>query len=149
PISRRMVMGDTRLTVEVRDGVLSGRLKWPGGTVPLSLRTGERSFLDYFALRTALRAWPIAAGWKGTAAVLELVAGEELVPLALEVTGEETIRVPAGEFDCWVVHVTAANGIDERWWVSKAGHHFIRTREPVGRERNIIQLDLVSLVPPP
>jgi hypothetical protein len=146
PISRRADLG-VRLTLELVDGVMSGELRLPGGTVSLSIPPGERSFLNYHSLRTALREWPLAAGWRGTAGVLQLRGRAEFTALSLEVTGEERIRVPAGEFDCWVVHVTG--GVDERWWVSKAGHHLVRSREPFGGRGAILQLDLASLVPAP
>jgi hypothetical protein len=149
PLSRHAIFGQARLTLDLRDSVLTGELKAGGQRVPLSLRPGERSFLNYYALRSVLRDWPVAAGWRSTVGVLELVGRVELTQVTMEVTGEEKIQVPAGEFDCWVVHVTGAGGIDERWWVSKAGHHVVRTREPVGRQGAIMQLDLVSLVPAP
>jgi hypothetical protein len=149
PLSRRAEIGRARLTVELRDGELAGQLKLGDATLPLSLRPGERSFLNYHALRAALAAWPLAAGWRGTASVLQIFAQGELTPLTLEVTGEERIRVPAGEFDCWVVHVTGPRGLEERWWVSKAGHHMVRSREPIGRQGAILQLDLVSITPAP
>jgi hypothetical protein len=149
PLSRHVAYGPARLTMDLRDSMLVGQLKANGQTLPLSLRPGERSFLNYYALRTALRDWPVAAGWRATAGVLELVGRAELTPVTMEVTGDEKITVPAGEFDCWVVHVTGSGGIDERWWVSKAGHHVVRTREPVGQQGAIMQLDLVSLSPAP
>lgn len=149
PLARHVAYGPSRLTLDLRDSLLVGQLKANGQNMALSIRPGERSFLNYYALRTALRDWPVAAGWRGTASALELLGRAEFTPLTLEVTGDERIRVPAGEFDCWVVHVTGAGGIDERWWVSKTGHHVVRTREPVGRQGTIMQLDLVSLVPPP
>ncbi|HET7228424.1 MAG TPA: hypothetical protein VFJ16_00340 [Longimicrobium sp.] len=146
PISRRASIGDVSITVDVRDSMLTGTLKSPQGTVPVSIRAGERAFLNFYALRTALRAWPLAAGWRGTASVLELNDRSELTPLELVVEGEEKVRVPAGEFDCWRVHVTGSGGIDERWWVSKIGGHLVRTREPIGRQGAVMQLDLVWLM---
>ena len=148
PISRHADLRVARLALEVRDGVLSGEMQAPRGTLPLSLRPGERSFLNYHALRSALREWPLAAGWRGTAGVLELRGRTEFTPVTLEVTGEERIRVPAGEFDCWIVSVAGA-AIDERWWVSKAGHRVVRTREVMGPSGAVMQLDLVSIVPAP
>ncbi|HKP76932.1 MAG TPA: hypothetical protein VJT67_15485 [Longimicrobiaceae bacterium] len=148
PLSRHAVLGLARLTLDLQDSVLTGHLKAGPQVLPLSFRPGERSFLNYYALRTALRDWPVTAGWRGTAAILELLGRAELTQVTMEVTGEEKITVPAGEFDCWVVHVTGS-AIDERWWVSKAGHHVVRTREPVGRAGAIMQLDLVSLAPAP
>ena len=53
-------------------------------------------------------------------------------------------------FGCPVKKVALrTGGVDERWWVSKAGHHLIRSREPFGGSGDILQLDLVSLTPAP
>jgi hypothetical protein len=149
PISRRAVIGSSKLSVDARDGMLVGTLKSPRGTVPISLRAGDRAFMNYYALRTALRAWPLAAGWRGTAGMMELNGRTELTPLELVVDGDERVRVAAGEFDCWRVHVTSPAGIDERYWVSKNGGHVVRTREPIGDAGAMMQLDLTALAPAP
>ena len=54
--------------------------------------------------------------------------------------------VPAGEFDCWQVTVNGP-GIDERYWIGRESQEVIRTREPIGGEGAIMQLDLESFTP--
>jgi len=149
PISRRAVFGQAKLTIDVQGSVLAGSLKSPGGTGDISIPMAERAFLNYYALHTAARTWPLALGWRGTARVLELNGRSELTPVELVVEGDERVRVAAGEFDCWRVHVTGSGGIDERWWVSKAGGRVVRTREPIGGQGAILQLDLVAMDPAP
>ena len=53
------------------------------------------------------------------------------------------ISTGAGEFDCWHVAVKGA-GIDETYWVAKDTHDIIRTREPIGGQGAMLQLDLLS-----
>jgi hypothetical protein len=149
PLFRHTVTSDgEHLTLDLRDSVVIGRMKSPDGSVSLSLRPGERAFMNYYALRAALQAWPLAAGWRTTASVLELNGLNRFVPLDVAVEGEEQVQVPAGDFDCWIVHVTASQGIDERYWVSKAGQFVVRTREPLARGL-MLGLELSSVSPPP
>ncbi|HSU17319.1 hypothetical protein [Longimicrobium sp.] len=149
PVFRRTAGDGSRLSLAMRDGVVEGQLETDEGTVRVSLRPGERSFLNYYALWAALREWPLAAGWRGTASALELNGRSEFTPLELAVEGEERIHTPAGDFDCWIVHVTGAGGIDERYWVSKPDHVVVRTREPVGPPGGMLQLDLTALTHAP
>ena len=66
-------------------------------------------------------------------------------PLKLAVTGDEQVEVPAGHFDCWRIAVKGP-GIDEQYWVSKAGHQVVRTREPLNNQGVVLQLDLTAQV---
>lgn len=149
PLFRRATIGDSRLVLVAEDSVMRGQIKAPDQTVPLSIPLGEGSFLNYYALRAAFPAWPMAAGWSRTVSALELNGRSEFTPLEMAVEGDEKITVPAGEFDCWIVHVTGSGGIDERYWVSKDRHLVVRTREPIGRPGMMLQLDLASVTPAP
>ncbi len=47
------------------------------------------------------RRLPLATGYKSTVNVFSSLAGGSIVPLPLEVTGTETVTVPAGTFPCY------------------------------------------------
>ena len=146
PLFRHTVYGDGRhLTLDLRDSVLAVGREQPDDSLSLSLLPGERGFLNPWSLRAALQAWPLAAGWRTTVSMEEL---NRFVPLDVAVEGEEHVQVPAGDFDCWIVHVTGGQRVDERYWVSKAGHLVVRTRERLGRGVMLV-LELSSVSPPP
>jgi hypothetical protein len=59
--------------------------------------------------------------WTGSLAVLGWAVRDDNVftSVAMRVDGEEIIRVPAGEFDCWRIAIDAANGHHGWYWVRK------------------------------
>lgn len=145
PVSRHLIMPGTDLVLAVADSVAHGLLTAQTSVVPLNVRLGPRGFLNYYSLRAALVELPLTAGWAGQASVLEVLAHPVFATLTLSVVGDERITVPAGEFDCWRLKV-AGPGIDEEYWVDKGHQDVIRTREPFGPQRVIMQLDLTSFV---
>jgi hypothetical protein len=148
PVSRHAIIGPSDLMLVVDKGAAHGLLRVDSTLVPLNVPLGPRSFLNYYALRASLAMLPLKEGWKGQAAVLELAQHPLFSPLTLQVEGDDRLSVPAGEFDCWRVAVSG-QGIDEHYWVAKQNGDVIRTREPIGDQGGMLQLDLVSVVPHP
>ncbi|HEX6808461.1 MAG TPA: hypothetical protein VF118_10765 [Gemmatimonadaceae bacterium] len=143
PVSRHTVTTDSDLLLATDDSMAHGLLTAGHQLVPLNVRLGERSFLNYYSLRAALAELPLGQGWAGTASVLELGREPVFSPVTLTVAGEEHIKTDAGEFDCWHVAVKGT-GIDENYWVAKDTHDVVRTREPIGSQGAMLQLELVS-----
>ncbi|HXE60643.1 MAG TPA: hypothetical protein VN607_08035 [Gemmatimonadaceae bacterium] len=143
PVSRHTVTTDSDLLLATDDTMAHGLLTGGHQLVPLNIRLGQRSFLNYYSLRASLAALPLARGWAGEASVLELGRNPVFSPITLTVAGEEHISTGAGAFDCWRVAVKGT-GIDETYWVAKDTHDIIRTREPIGGQGAMLQLDLLS-----
>ncbi|HEV8358330.1 MAG TPA: hypothetical protein VGQ17_16370 [Gemmatimonadales bacterium] len=61
------------------------------------------------------------AGWRGSLSLLGWAVRDNdvFVPIRLRVEGEETIRVPAGEFACWRM-VLEHSGRRQLYWVRKS-----------------------------
>ena len=77
-------------------------------------------------LDAVLHLAPLAVGWRDSVMLLVTEpAAAVTTPAQLAVTGEETVTVPAGAFDCWVVDLQATNG-QTRLWVSKSGQVVVR-----------------------
>jgi hypothetical protein len=146
PVSRHAVAGGTDLLLVTDDSMAHGLLTAGSSLTPLNVRLGPRSFLNYYALRAAFPELSLAQGWTGTASVLELGGDPRFAKLTLSVVDTERITVPAGEVDCWQVTVKGP-GIDERYWIGRERQEVIRTREPIGAQGAIMQLDLVSFTP--
>src|SRR5919107_82092 len=66
-----------------------------------------------------LRMMPLKTGWTGH---VEMSApgpqGNVLIPVAIAVTGEESVTVPAGTFPCYVISIKG-QGTEQRAWVSR------------------------------
>lgn len=148
PVSRHAIIGPSDLMLVVDKQAAHGLLRIDTTVVPLNVPLGPRSFLNYYAFRAALAELPLKEGWTGQAAVLELAQQPLFAPLSLKVEGDERLSVPAGAFDCWRLAVSG-HGINEHYWVAKQSGDVIRTREPIGDQGGILQLDLVSVVPHP
>jgi hypothetical protein len=84
---------------------------------------------------------PLATGWSG--AVQAGPYGTATFRLtALRVVGEDTIRVPAGEYDCWRVSMGMGS---HTLWVSKAERLLVRSR--LGPEGQGLEWVLTSFTP--
>jgi hypothetical protein len=70
-----------------------------------------------------------APGWKGRLAVLGWLVRNDDVSTTLEmrVDGEEVVRVPAGEFDCWRITVNVG-GERQLYWARKSDGLGIKSR---------------------
>jgi hypothetical protein len=96
PVSRHAIATGTDLMLAVADSGAHGLLTAGTSIVPLNVRLGPKSFLNYYSLRAGLTALPLKAGWAGQASVLELGSDPVFATLTLTVVGDERIAVPAG-----------------------------------------------------
>jgi len=143
PVSRHTIMPGTDLLLATDDSMAHGLLTAQNQVIPLNVRFQGQSFLNYYALRAAFAGFALTNGWTGTASVLELGRDPIFAPLTLAVVDTERITVQAGAFDCWHVRVTGAVGVNEQYWIARDTHDVIRTREPIGGQGAILQLDLI------
>lgn len=148
PVSRHAMLGKGDLMLVVDKGAAHGLLTVDSTLIPLNVPLGPRSFLNYYALRASLATMPLHQGWTGQASIFDFTPNAEFALLALKIEGEEHLIEPAGEFDCWRLAVSGP-GINEHYWVAKQNGDVIRTREPIGDQGGMLQLDLVSVVPHP
>jgi len=66
------------------------------------------------------RRLPLAVGYKTTVPIFSSLGGSEF-PLGLEVTGEESVTVPAGTFDCFKIQLS----IGQTFWYSNDAHRYL------------------------
>ncbi|HYV96929.1 MAG TPA: hypothetical protein VE967_05705, partial [Gemmatimonadaceae bacterium] len=81
-----------------------------------------------------LMAADLSPTWRGYVSLLGWAVRDDNVstPLMMRVDGEERVRVPAGEFDCWRIAITGGTGA-QRFWVRKSDGLGIRV-VAAGRE---------------
>jgi hypothetical protein len=76
----------------------------------------ERVYYDADQMLHLLRAMPLKQRFSATFNALDTL-GASPVSARVRVVGRETVRVPAGEFDCWRIDV---QGLSMRAWVAVA-----------------------------
>ena len=70
----------------------------------------------------AMRRLPLEVGYKTTLPVLPTLGAETVLSIGLEVQGRETLKVPAGTFDCFRVHLGLVN---QTFWFSADSHRYL------------------------
>jgi len=83
-----------------------------------------------------MRRLPLAPGYKTTLSVLATMGGGK-IDLPLEVQGKEMVKVPAGEFECFKVHLGIVN---QDFWIGTDPHRYF-----VKLEANAVEGQLVSI----
>jgi len=96
------------------------------------------------ALMHLVRLLPLEMGWTGSVKVGPFGA-TGIREETLRVVGDETIRVPAGEFPSWRIEAVMEKGAPQTLWVTKEQQLLVRGR--FGPEGYVWESVLVSFVP--
>lgn len=84
----------------------------------------EPPFFDLAQVMEILRALPLAEGWSARLYFVTPISPSDSGLCQVTVTGRETVTVPAGTFDCWVVE---ENGPGEKTWIAvEAPHQLVK-----------------------
>jgi hypothetical protein len=68
-----------------------------------------------------MRRLPLEVGYKATVPLVASLAGATPIALGIEVTAKETIKVPAGEFECFRLNLSNA----QTFWFSTDAHRYL------------------------
>jgi hypothetical protein len=68
-----------------------------------------------------MRRLPLAAGYKTSVRFLSSLSGGMIIPVKLEVSGQEKVSVPAGSFDCFKVELS----IHQTFWYSADANRYL------------------------
>ncbi|HEX6536907.1 MAG TPA: hypothetical protein VF041_20145 [Gemmatimonadaceae bacterium] len=86
---------------------------------------------NLYLLERLVAVSPVGPTWKGSASLAALGRDESgIVPLVMRTTGEESLLVPDGRFDCWIVTLDVGRG-SQRMWVRKSDGVMLKERIPV------------------
>jgi hypothetical protein len=119
--------GPARLVTEFRGDTTFGGTTAPPGRRSIVAALPPGTIVNSAMLESVLRLLPLSIGWEDSTSILSVsVSGNSTLPAKLSVIGEDRVRVPAGEFDCWVVSVRAdpARGM---YWVTKTAPIVVRS----------------------
>lgn len=126
PLRHSLRMGALTVLVNYsRDSVL-GQATLPQGSAKIAVKNVRGSMASGTMFEVYLRMMPLKTGWKGNMAMSAIgPKGNLIIPVAIEVSGEETVTVPAGTFPCFVVSITG-QGTQQKAWISKAGRDIVK-----------------------
>jgi hypothetical protein len=119
PLHWSASLGSARLAAEFRADTVFGATSAPPGRRSMVGALPSGALVSTAMLESVLRLLPLQSTWEDSATVVSVTPGSNaIVPTRLAVIGEDRVRVPAGQFDCWVVSVRADAG-RSLYWVTK------------------------------
>lgn len=127
PLHWASTIGRARLGLEFRNDSAFGGTNAPAGRRSVFTALPPGTLVNAAMLEMALRTLPLNIGWEDSTTTISVsLNGVSALPTRMAVIGEDNVRVPAGQFDCWVVSVRAA---DTRgmYWVTKRDAMVVRS----------------------
>ncbi len=125
-LSRSVKQGPVAIDVAYADGKVSGKMVMNGQERPIAADLGGEVFADGPGSQMSIGALPLKEGYTATYRIFDMQQQKARL-MKIEVAGTETVRVPAGSFECFRVERTSADGGAEKatLWIDK------ETRKPV------------------
>ncbi|HEY3381349.1 MAG TPA: alpha/beta fold hydrolase [Vicinamibacterales bacterium] len=118
-LKRSISQGPVTIDIAVKDGKATGELKMSGQTRPISVDIGGDLFGDGAGSYQVIATLPLAPGYKTSFRNLDVQTQKAQV-VQLEVTGSESVTVPAGTFDAFKLELTVGDGGGKTTvWVAK------------------------------
>jgi len=128
PLHWSASIGPSRLLLEFRGDTAFGGTSGPPGRHSLAIGMPHGTLVSSAMLETELRLLPLQTAWEDSTNTLFVSLGSTMVlPTRVAVIGEDRVRVPAGQFDCWVVSVRAADATRGLYWVTKRDPIVVRS----------------------
>ena len=128
PIHWGSTISRARLSAEFRGDSLFGGTSVPGGRRSMVAGFPDGTLINGAMLETVLRLLPLQASWEDSSAMLSVsLNAVTTLPVRISVIGEDRVRVPAGQFDCWVVSVRAGEQSRGMYWVTKQNPIVVRS----------------------
>ena len=121
PLSRRVSQGPAQIAFDYAPDRVSGQIEAPGQTIPVDVALEAPLAVEGSSLSVGLGTLPLADGYRAQFAGFD---SQSLKPVlyTVEVTGTETVEVPAGTFETWTVALTQGDGSaggNGTLWVSR------------------------------
>ncbi len=128
PVHWGSTIARARLSAEFRGDTAFGGTSAPAGRKSLVAALPPGSLINAPMLETVLRLLPLHTAWEDSATTVSVALnGVTTLPTRIAVIGEDNIRVPAGQFDCWVVSVRAGDVTRGMYWVTKRDPIVVRS----------------------
>jgi len=101
------------------------------GDVRVSLPDEAGLVGNIYWLEPVLATLPLANGWKGNATTLFVGPHDHArVVMQMEIVGQDSVQVPDGTFDCWMMNLQVGD-TQEHLWIRKSDRVLIKQDTPV------------------
>jgi hypothetical protein len=128
PVHWSSTLGSARIGIEFRGDSAYGALSAPATRRSIIVSLPPGTLVSAPMLETELRLLPLGPTWDDSTNTLVVTLGTTTtLPTRISVIGEDHVRVPAGEFDCWVVSVHAGDVARGLYWVTKRDPIVVRS----------------------
>lgn len=128
PLHWNSTIARAHLGIEFRNDSAFGGTSAPAGRQSVFSALPAGTVINGAMLETVLRTLPFNAAWEDSTTTLSVTLnGLTPLPTRIAVIGEDNVRVPAGQFDCWVVSVRAADLTRGLYWVTKRDPIVVRS----------------------
>ncbi len=125
PIARHVHQGPAVIMLDFDDEGVTGSIEAGPQQMQVDVDSEEPVF-DGPSLNLAIGAMPLAEGYRTTLHTLNLMQGSTS-PTRVAVTGRESVTVPGGTFDAWVVEFGAADSADRSTlWIDADTRRVVR-----------------------
>jgi hypothetical protein len=83
-----------------------------------------------------MRRLPLEVGYKTTIPIIATLGASTVIQVGFEVLAEESVKTPAGEFDCFKAQLS----IGQTFWFSKDAHRYLVKFEAGGAVANLVSI---------
>ena len=121
PISRSAKQGPATVEVKYGDSAVTGQIQAGQQNIPINIALDAPVFGDEIGLDIAVAAMPLAPGYRTTLRTPETGMQNRVRYWSLSVAGEESVTVPAGEFQTYKVVLEPLDneGGGRTFWVTR------------------------------
>jgi hypothetical protein len=109
PLSRRIAQGPATIAFDYAPDRVTGQIEAPGQTIPVDVALEAPLAVEGASLYVGLGTLPLAEGYRASFAGFDAQT-QRPTTFTVEVTGTETVEVPAGTFETFVVSLTQGDG---------------------------------------
>lgn len=128
PLHWSSTIGRAHLGIEFRNDSAFGGTTAPAGRRSVFAALPPATMVNAAMLEMVLRTLPLNGAWEDSTTSLSVsLNGVTPLPTRIAVIGEDNVRVPAGQFDCWVVSVRAGDLTRGMYWVTKSDPMIVRS----------------------
>jgi dipeptidyl aminopeptidase/acylaminoacyl peptidase len=124
---RNVTQGPVVIDLDFSGDKAVGKMSMNGQDRPVAVDLGGPLFADGPGADQAIASLPLAVGYSTTFRNFDFQT-QKIKLLQLNVSGVETVTVPAGKFDAYRVEITSADGGSDKktLWVSKDTHKVVK-----------------------
>ena len=132
PVHRVVHTADLDITTRyTRDSILTTFEGDSGGGVHVAMKNEPNLVGNIYWIEPLLASVPFAPGWKGSATTVFIGPRDQAhVVIDLWVTGQDSLLVPDGTFDCWTLTLQVGE-TQEHLWVRKSDKVMLKMDTPV------------------